>query len=89
MVRKSYGKKRRTRHKLKLEKRIAITRFLQEFGIGDRVHVDISTNKNIPHPKFQGLTGKVVGKRGASYIVMVKDGNATKRIFIKPEHLKK
>lgn len=89
MVQKSYGKKRRTRHKLKLTKKATITKFLQTFNDGEHVHIKISTNKNIPHPKFQGLSGTVIGRRGRAYAVSIYDKNAKKVIFVKPEHMRK
>ena len=89
MVRKSYGKKRRTRHKLTLKKRVTITHYLEQFQEGDRVHVQLSTNKHLPHPKFHGRTGVVLGARGRAYIVAVPDHAATKQIIVRPEHLRK
>jgi large subunit ribosomal protein L21e len=87
VVRKSYGKMRGTRKKLKLRKKLAISAYLKEFNAGDKVSIIISTGKNIQSPKFQGLTGTVVGRRGNSYEVKIRDKNAEKTLFIKPEHL--
>ena len=89
MVIKSYGIRRKTREKLKQTDILKPNMFLQEFNIGDIVHIDIqAAAKKIPHPKFQGLTGKIVGKRGRAYIVSVKDLKRTKQIIINPVHLK-
>ncbi|MEM7819633.1 MAG: 50S ribosomal protein L21e [Candidatus Aenigmatarchaeota archaeon] len=88
MVRKSYGKMRKTRKKLKLSKKPTLTRFLQEFNPGDKVVIDIATCRKIPHPNFQGLTGTVIGKRGRSFEVKIRDKNSIKTLFIRPEHLK-
>ena len=87
MVRKSYGKMRGTRKKLHFRENLAITRFLEKFDVGDRVHIDFSTMR-ISHPKFHGLTGEVIGKRGKSYWVKVKDKKSYKKIVVRPEHLK-
>jgi len=89
MVRKSYGKKRKTRRKLKLKRRPTVNDYLKKFNTGDIVHIDIASSTKIPHPKFQGLSGKVIGKSGRNYIVAVRDGNLLKKLYIAPQHLKK
>ncbi|MCS7105748.1 MAG: 50S ribosomal protein L21e, partial [Candidatus Aenigmarchaeota archaeon] len=47
-----------------------------------------SSHSGMPHPRFKGRIGKVIGKRGKSYIVEITDGNKVKKIISKPEHLK-
>lgn len=86
MVRKSYGKMRGTRYSF-TGKRARITEKLASFREGDRVHIEYASHR-APHPRFQGLTGVVVGERGDAYIVAVKQGSAAKRLFLRPEHLK-
>lgn len=88
MVKKSGGSRSRTRHKLKVKKKLTVTMMLRKFAVGDRVHINIhSASKSWPHPKFQGMTGKIVGKRGDAYIVEVKDRKKTKRIISRAQHL--
>jgi len=87
MVRKSYGKMRGTRKKLKVKEKLGITSYMKRFEIGNRVHVVLKTG-NIPHPKFHGLTGKVIGKEGRSYIIAIRNKKAVKKIVLKPEHLR-
>lgn len=87
MVRKSYGKMRGTRFKMHMEKS-SVTRFLEQFIVGDIVKVDFASHR-MPHPKFQGLTGRVVELKGNSYGVQVSDGGKSKVIFLRPEHLKR
>jgi large subunit ribosomal protein L21e len=72
------------------EKGIKIRKTLQEFEIGQTVHVDIESamHKGMPHPRFQGKTGKVVGVRGKAYLVEVRDGGKYKTLIVRPEHLK-
>jgi len=43
----------------------------------------------MPHPKFHGLTGTIVGKRGNSYLVKIRDKKKEKIIISRPEHLRK
>ncbi|HDN83803.1 MAG TPA: 50S ribosomal protein L21e, partial [Candidatus Altiarchaeales archaeon] len=87
----SKGYRRRTRN-LRVKPRdrgkISIRRYLQEFKEGDLVSISIDPRyQNIPHPRFNGKTGRVVGKQGRAYYVEIKDGNKIKRPLITPEHL--
>ncbi|MEM5843674.1 MAG: 50S ribosomal protein L21e [Candidatus Aenigmatarchaeota archaeon] len=92
MVKKSRGLRTKTREKLRQKPgyRPAITKFLQEFNKGQRVVIvqEPSSHKGMPHPRFKGRVGKVIGKRGKSYIVEITDGNKVKKIISRPEHLK-
>ncbi len=91
MVKKSKGFRSNTREKLKQKlARPPITRFLQDFAIGQNVVIILepSSHKGMPFPRFKGKMGKIVGKRGKSYIVKIKDGNELKQIISRPEHLK-
>ncbi len=90
MVKKSKGFRTDTREKLTQKIRPPITRFLQEFAIGQNVVITLepSSHKGMPFPRFKGKMGKIIAKRGKSYIVEIKDINKTKRIISRPEHLK-
>jgi len=90
---KSHGFRFKTRKKLRKkirEKGIKISRALQTFEVGDRVHIDIdpAVHKGMPHPRFQGRTGVVIGQRGRAYLVRVRDGDSYKTLIVRPEHLK-
>jgi large subunit ribosomal protein L21e len=67
----------------------AVVRAIQEFEKGAMVHViiDPSIHKGMPHPRFHGKTGEVVGKRGRAFVLKVTDGDATKTLIALPEHL--
>jgi large subunit ribosomal protein L21e len=90
---KTHGTRRKSRYKLKKtvrEKGLSpISRAIQEFNEGDIVNIDLDPGiqDGMPHPKFQGRTGKVVSQRGRAYIVKVKDGGLMKEVIILPEHL--
>lgn len=90
MVVKSHGPRRRTREKFRKSIRTPISRFVRQFNIGDKVVIDIesSSDKGMPFRRFQGLSGKVIEKRGKAYLLEIKDGNKTKKIIANPEHLK-
>jgi large subunit ribosomal protein L21e len=92
MTRKSHGFRSGTRKKLtqKPAYRPAITKFLQEFRKNQRVVIALepSSQKGMPHPRFKGKIGKIIDKRGKSYIVEILDGNKVKKLTARPEHLK-
>ena len=68
-----------------------ITRGFQCFEDGEKVNIiiDPSVHKGMPFSRFHGLTGVVIGQRGAAFEVSVKDGNKTKIVVARPEHLVK
>lgn len=74
----------RTRGKLQLSK------YFQEFNEGDNVAVirERSLSVNFPE-RLQGRTGKVSGKRGKAYIILLNDQEKEKTFIIEPAHLKK
>ncbi len=66
----------------------SIRRYLQEFKGGERVSIKIDARyQSIPHPRFQGKTGKVDGKQGRAYYVELKEGKKEKKVLVNPEHL--
>jgi large subunit ribosomal protein L21e len=85
--------KKKTRYKLSKTIRARgispVVRAIQEFQPGDKVHVliDPSIHKGMPHPRFHGRTGEVIGTRGRAFVLKVTDGDATKTIIALPEHL--
>jgi large subunit ribosomal protein L21e len=92
MTRKSRGFRSKSRFKIiqKPGYRPPITRFLQEFKKNQSVVIlqEPSSQKGMPHPRFKGVFGKVLEKRGKSYIVEILDGNKVKKVISRPEHLK-
>ena len=90
MVRKSRGVRAKTRKKFSVKEVITPNRFLQRFEVGEKVAiVACPSSHNLPHKRFHGRTGEIVGKRGRAYIVKVLDMDAEKRVIVTPEHLKK
>ncbi len=93
MVERSRGSRSKTRHKL--SKRVRdrglprIRRVIQRFREGDMVHIklDPSIHRGMPHPRFHGLTGAVVGSRGRAYLVKISDHGKKKTIIVCPEHM--
>ena len=91
MVQKSHGARSTSRGKMTLKRKATVVDNMRQFSAGDLVHVvfqpDVA-NKGYPYLMFHGVTGKVVGTRGSSYIVQFRDKNATKKMIVKPVHLK-
>jgi large subunit ribosomal protein L21e len=95
MVKRSKGIRSKTRKKLRRNPRdrglSPITRTLQVFEIGEQANIiiDPSIHRGQPHPRFHGLTGKIIGTQGGSYLLNVKVGKKVKELIIRPEHLRK
>lgn len=95
MVKRIGGMRRKSRYKLKKEKRrrgkISITRYFQSFEIGDRVYLtaEPAVQKGMYYPTFMGKTGTIKGKRGKCYEVSINDLGKQKTLIIHPVHLKR
>jgi len=92
MVKKSRGFRTGTRKKLRHKPsfRPPITKFIQEFRKNQKVIIiqEPSSQRGMPHSRFKGVVGKIIGKRGRSYIVEIADGKKVKKIISRPEHLR-
>jgi large subunit ribosomal protein L21e len=92
-MRKSRGYRAGTRRLLKKEPRergkMSISKLLYEYAPGNQVviMIDSSVAKGMPHRRYHGRVGTIVNKRGRSYVVSVTQGEATKEIIVRPEHL--
>ncbi len=66
-----------------------LSKILQSYNEGDKVvvKIDSSMHKGMPHRRFHGRIGVVRAKRGRSYVIHVTQGDATKEIIVRPEHL--
>jgi large subunit ribosomal protein L21e len=90
---KSKGYRARTRRVLKKEPRergkLRLSKLLYEYQSGNRVviKIDPSVQKGMPHRRYHGKVGVVINRRGQSYVVSVTQGEATKEIIVRPEHL--
>ena len=93
MVKRSRGIRSKSRHILRKKPRdrgiSSITRALQQFEIGESVSVNIdsSVHKGMPHPRFQGYTGKVEGTQGDAYLVGINVGKKHKTLIVRSDHL--
>jgi large subunit ribosomal protein L21e len=95
MVKRAGAFRSRTRHKLKKVPRtsgkVSVTKFLQKFKEGENVIIkhEPTIQDGMPHPRFKGLTGKVIGMQGYVYKVVVMDGSVRKILLVAPVHLLK
>ncbi len=93
-MRHSHGYRSRCRKLLRKKPRerglTGISRLLQEYRVGDKVHIDIMPNfiRTAPHRRYQGKVGTVIGRRGRAYLVEVYVGRKRKIIITTPHHLK-
>ncbi len=92
-MKKSKGIRTRTRRLLRKKPRekgkLRLSKLLHRHEPGSLVAVKIepSIHKGMPHRRYHGKVGKIVEKRGRSYVVSVAQGKATKKIIVRPEHL--
>lgn len=88
------GPRRKTRYKFKKDLRtrgvLPVTRVIQTFEIGQKVHIvcEPSIQKGMPHHRFHGKTGAVIGQRGRAWLVEISDGNKIKTVISRPQHLR-
>jgi large subunit ribosomal protein L21e len=89
----SQGIRNRTRSLLTKEPRekgkVGLSKLLHDYQPGEKVLVKINSTiqKGMPHRRYHGKTGVVLDKRGRAYTVRVSQGDATKEIIVRPEHL--
>jgi len=93
-VGKSKGYRAKTRSLLSRGPRergkTGLSKILRQYQPGEKVVVDLdpSVHKGMPHRRYRGKMGVVVGRRGRAYVVGVTQGRAVKEIIVRPEHLK-
>lgn len=95
MVKAPQGLRHRTRKLMKksVRERGAVpplSRVLIEYRVGDKVYIDVNPaiHRGMPHRRYIGKVGKVVGFRGRTLIVEVEVGSKIKKLFLLPEHVK-
>jgi len=95
MVKASKGIRNRTRGIMSKPPRKrgmnSLARSFQKFEVGEKTNIviDPAMHKGQPHKRFHGQTGEVAGRRGAAYIVSVREKGKMKTVIVRPEHLKR
>jgi large subunit ribosomal protein L21e len=82
-----HSRKQLGRHR----ERTTVNDLLTQFKVGERVVIDLNSEiqSAMPHPRFQGRSGTVVGTRGDAYEVSFLDGGKEKMIVTTAAHLMK
>lgn len=89
------GFRKRTRRKFKKDQsakgKLSIRNYLQKFNVGDKVSLTVepAIQTGMYRPKFMGLIGTVVSKKGQCYNVEINDMSKKKTVVVHPVHLKK
>ena len=95
MVKRSHGIRVGTRRKLakgtREKGKVRIAAHLQKFEVGESVLIkpDSSYHGGMPFRRFCGKQGKIVERRGNSYLVGIKDGGKFKKVICAPIHLRR
>jgi len=82
---RSHGERKKTRYKFTKALRergfSPVSRAVQEFTVGQKVHIDIdpSVHKGMPYRRFQGRTCTVIGTRGRAYLLEMYDAASERR----------
>ncbi|EMA41182.1 50S ribosomal protein L21e [Halobiforma nitratireducens] len=90
----SNGPRQGTRNKLSNDPRERGSsppqRAIQDYEEGEKVHlkIDPSVHDGRFHPRFDGLTGEVVGKQGDAFKVQVNDGGKDKTLIVTAAHMR-
>jgi large subunit ribosomal protein L21e len=70
--------------------KVRIRSVLARFNEKERVSIRIDPrHQNIPHPRFNGIVGEVVGSQGRAYYVKISDCGKEKTVLVTPEHLRR
>ena len=89
-----HGPRKKTRYKFKKEIRRRgippVTSVIQKFEVGQKVHIvcEPSIHRGMPNRRFHGKTGTIVGQRGRAWLLQIRDGESTKTVIARPQHLK-
>jgi len=90
-MKKTHGKYTKRSRNIKSPGRTTITKRIVEFKEGDTVRIVINPQfkEGMPYPRFNNRIGKIVEKRGKSYVVEIRDLKAKKMLAVAVMHLKK
>ena len=85
------GTRQKFRKTLRHKGKISLTKYFSEYKVGDLavLNAEPAVQKGLYHQRFHGKSGKIVGKKGTNYEIMVKDGGKEKLLYVHPVHLKK
>ncbi|MEW6528615.1 MAG: 50S ribosomal protein L21e [Candidatus Micrarchaeota archaeon] len=88
MVKRSKGFFSKRTKSTKMKKKITVNEFVKPFTNGETVILKITSYfKGIPHPRYNGRCGEIIGKQGSSYLIKITDGQAKKVLAVNPAHI--
>ncbi len=65
---------------------LGLTKLINRFNVGDKVVVTPhGSRKNIPHPRYRGRVGIVVGSRGDAYVIEIMVSKSAMRTLVVPQ----
>ncbi|RLG60349.1 50S ribosomal protein L21e [Candidatus Geothermarchaeota archaeon] len=89
----SRGFRRKSRKVGRKRERGFIKRLIEnlQLSVGDKVciKIDPSVHKGMPHRRYHGKVGIIVGKRGRALEVKTNKGKKEVILIVRPEHLVK
>lgn len=89
-MRKSKGYLSTRTKKLAGKGRIRVSAIVKSFKVGDKVIIDPQAYRaGLPHMRYINKQGRIIEKRGQSYVIEIKDGGMKKQIISHPVHLNK
>ena len=92
-MKRSLGKmSKRSRLRARVgHRRLGIPSIVKSFQQGERVAIDPKSGHfgNMPHPRYRGRHGVIIGRRGSAYVVEVRDYGALKKLIIPALHLER
>ena len=88
MVKRSRGSLSGTTRKTKKKRKVTVSKIVRKFEVGDKILLTPShvVKGRLPR-KYNGKHGKIVEKRGNSYVIEVADGGKRKRFITDSVHL--
>jgi len=80
---------RRTK-RFRKEKKITVNARVKTFEKGERVLIALQPCfKGFPAPRYDGRHGRILERRGNSYVVQISDLGARKDLIVSPVHLRR
>lgn len=80
---------RRTK-RFRKDRKLTVNDRVKTFENGERVLISLQPCfKGFPAPRYDGRHGKIVAKRGKSYVVRISDLGAKKDLIASPVHLRR
>ncbi len=69
--------------------KLKLSRYFKNFNDMERVGVVMDRGSLISFPRrLRGMSGEIIGSRGESKLIKIKDGSKLKTFIIHPVHLK-